>query len=92
MLSRQRDSLWDAPDLTLRINHRELKDATVYLLFNESVAPMTHTVTVKSSHRHVEVWDESTGAIEKKEAQSSGDGLHFTIELAPYQSSIVVLR
>ena len=34
----------DSPETALRINTRRLKDASVYLFFNESAEPISHTV------------------------------------------------
>jgi len=84
------DIALDTPDLSLRVNHRELKDASVYLLFNESATPMKHTITIKGAHRHLELWNAPTGSITSQPSKYDADGLHFTISLAPYQSTILL--
>lgn len=82
----------DHPDTALRINRRELKDATVYMLFNESSQPLTHAVTISSSHRRIERWDASTGTITPQASTRTATGLRLDLTLAPYESRILVLR
>jgi len=42
-----RDIALDSPDTALKFNTRRLKDANVYLFFNEGAQPSTHTLTIR---------------------------------------------
>ena len=41
-----REVALDSPDTALKVNTRRLKDANVYLFFNEGAQPTSHTVTI----------------------------------------------
>ncbi|MGH9353340.1 MAG: glycosyl hydrolase [Terriglobia bacterium] len=91
----QRDLTLDAPDTALRYMRRQLKDASVYLFFNESGHPMQHTVTLMSKGMRTEVWDPETGAVHKLASiRSTGAKGSLKIELAlkPYETRVVVVR
>ncbi len=60
-----RDVSLDMPDPGLKVMTRQLKDANVYLFFNEGAQDSSHTVTLKSAGKTVEVWDTETGKITK---------------------------
>jgi hypothetical protein len=79
----------DNPDAALRLLHRRLKDADVYLLFNESPTAITHTMRFAGKPRTVEVWDPQTGSI-----RSPQPGLtrQTVLNLAPYETCLMIVR
>ena len=77
------DATLETPDTAVRLIHRKLADAEVYLFFNESAAPVSHALRFKSKPKRIEAWDPQTGTV--KPADS-------TLQLAPYETRILVVR
>ncbi|MGH9400667.1 MAG: glycosyl hydrolase [Terriglobia bacterium] len=91
----QRDLTLDTPDTALRIMRRQIKDASVYLFFNESSRPLQHAATLISQRERTEVWDPQTGAVRKLVSTWSARGkgsLKIELALKPYETRIVVVR
>ena len=82
----------DARDTALRTMHRRLKDADVYLFFNEGPEGSSHTVTLQSDGQHVEIWDPQTAKITAAKATSGKGAVKIQLELKPYETSVVVVR
>lgn len=83
------------PNTSLRYMHRELKDATVFLLFNESAAPLQDEITLRARGAHVEVWDPQTGNVTPVEQLKPNRGkreLRVPLQLAPYAAEVFVVR
>jgi hypothetical protein len=82
----------DSPDPALRMMHRQLKDATVFLLFNESAAAVAHDVTLHASGRSVQVWDPQTGTAKDLSAKRSAGKLTFSLNLPAYTTQVIVVH
>jgi hypothetical protein len=80
------------PNTALRYTHRVLKDADVFLLFNESAAPLQADVLLRAPGLKVEVWDPQTGAVSPASGLQSGPGKVLPITLAPYATKVLVVR
>jgi hypothetical protein len=76
----------------LRYTRRLLKDADVYLFFNESGEDFSRKVTVRSDGRRVERWDPQTGAITPVTATGQNGSMTIPLSLKPYETSIFVVR
>ena len=80
------------PDPALHLIHRKLKDATVYLLFNESAQPFSNELSF-SSTRRVEAWDPQTATVAAVATHSGSDGKTLIpLTLAPYATKVLVMR
>jgi hypothetical protein len=82
------------PDEALRFTQRTLKDATIFLLFNESAAPISTQIMFGTNRRKVEVWDPQTGSTKGLEsAHSARHGeMQVPIDLGPYATEVLILR
>jgi hypothetical protein len=81
------DATLDTPDTAIRMMHRKLKDAEVYLFFNESAAPVSHTVSFAAKPHRIEVWDPVTGAAIPLPASDKAP-----LQLKPYETRVLVVR
>lgn len=82
-----------APNLGLRYTHRRLKDATVYMLFNEQASDMTNRVSLKADGRRVELWDPQTGAVTPVAGAVVAAGrIEVPVSLEGYASRVLVVR
>jgi hypothetical protein len=88
----ERDITLDQPDTAWRILKRRWKDADVYLLFNEQATPATHTITLTSPAKKVEIWDPQTGQITPALTLKSPTGPQLTLTLQPYETRVLVAR
>jgi hypothetical protein len=86
------DVALDKPDNALRIMHRRLKDADVYLLFNEGPDDSTHTLTLRGDGKRVERWDPQTGSISQVNSKPSKGAVEIQIKLKPYETEVLVTR
>jgi hypothetical protein len=86
------DVVLDTPDTALRTMHRRLKDADVYLFFNEGPEASTHTMTLRSEGLRAETWDPQTGKITAAKVTSAKGAVKIQLELKPYETSVVVVR
>ncbi|HEX2917630.1 MAG TPA: glycosyl hydrolase, partial [Edaphobacter sp.] len=83
-----RDVELESPDKSLRVMKRKLKDAGVYLLFNEGPAAFRQRVVLHSEGKRVEVWDAATGQV----AKVKSDGSSIELSLKPYEARLLVVR
>jgi hypothetical protein len=86
------DLTLDAPDTSLRYIHRQLKDATVYLFFNESDQPLMHSVTFMGKGKRTEVWDPQIATVQPMPSTRGKNSVKFNLALKPYESRVVVVR
>jgi len=86
------DVMLDKPDTALRYIRRRLKDADVYLFFNEGPEASTHFVTLKSDEKKAEMWDPQTGKVVPISATGTTASLKIQLALKPYETSVLVLR
>jgi hypothetical protein len=82
----------DKPDTALRFIHRSLKDAEVYLFFNEGPDATTHLVTLRGDAKRVEVWNPQTGNILAEKTKNSKGAVEVQLALKPYETAILVAR
>jgi hypothetical protein len=82
----------DSPDTALRSMRRRLKDADVYLFFNEGAQASSHAVTLRSEGRQAEVWDPQTAAITPLKARAGKGSMKIELALKPYETRVVVIR
>ncbi len=87
-----RDIALDAPDTALRYMRRRLKDADVYLFFNEGAAASSHVVTLMSEGKKAEIWDPQTGAVTELASTGGKGALHVQMPLKPYEARLIVVR
>jgi hypothetical protein len=88
-----RDITLDAPDTALRVNTRRLKDADVYLFFNEGAQPSSHTVTIKSAGTTVRAWDPATGDVSTLISHTGKPGEHtLRLDLKPYETMLITIQ
>jgi hypothetical protein len=86
------DAALDTPNTAVRMMHRKLKDAEVYLLFNESAAAISHRVLFSGKNQRIETWDPQTGAVTPLKADSALGHLTVPLQLAPYETRVLVVR
>ncbi|HVZ30417.1 MAG TPA: glycosyl hydrolase [Asticcacaulis sp.] len=80
-------------DTGVRYTHRVLKDASVFLLFNEQNAAVNNSVTLRATGHTVEVWDPQTGTVTPVSGVTvSGDSLTLPLALDPYATKVFVVR
>jgi hypothetical protein len=82
----------DKADVALRYTRRRLRDADVYLFFNEGAEDFAHTATLRSEGRRAEIWDPQTGKITAAKATSAKGAVKIQLELKPYEAIVVVVR
>ena len=88
----QGDVSLDIPDPGLKVMTRQLKDASVYLFFNEGAQDSSHTVTLKSAGKSVEVWDTDTGKITKLVSTAGKRKVTVKLDLKPYAMELLTVR
>jgi alpha-L-rhamnosidase len=86
------DVMLDTPDTALRTIRRRLKDADVYLFFNEGPDALSRAVTVRSEGKAVELWDVQTARIVPMKATSEKGIVRIQLELKPYETAVLVVR
>ena len=87
-----RDAALDGPDTAVRIMHRKLRDAEVYLFFNESNAAIAHQVAFAGKAREVSVWDPQTGSVTPLKVSAAGGKPSVPLALKPYETRLLVVR
>lgn len=81
------------PQPALRMIHRKLKDATVYLLFNESAAPLASAVELPTATHGIERWDPQTGRTTPVASERKQDGhRQFSLDLPAYGTELLVVQ
>jgi hypothetical protein len=81
-------------DTALRFTQRTLKDATIFLLFNESSSPLINELTLRAPGKKLERWDPQTGAtttVGEAHVGKSGE-MYTSLHLEPYATEVLVLR
>jgi len=86
------DLTLDAPDTALHYMKRQYKDASLYLFFNESAQPLSHTVSLMTRGLRTEVWDPQTGTVAALPSTKAKGAREIKLDLQPYQSEVVVVR
>lgn len=82
----------DTSDPSLKVMSRRLKDADVYLFFNEGSQPCDHAVTLASHGRTVQAWDPQTAAIARVPFTRKGREVALHLKLQPYETRVIVVR
>lgn len=82
----------EKPSRSLRVMKRRLKDADVYLFFNEGPDPFAEKVLLRSEGRRVEEWDTSTGKNFAVSASRRSGGVATKVELKPYEALVLVVK
>ncbi len=82
----------DLHDPAMKVLTRRLKDADVFLFFNEGAAPSRHTVTLKTSGSKVEAWDPATGSATPLGASAVSGVAQVDLDLKPYETKLLVVR
>jgi hypothetical protein len=82
----------DSPDPALKVMTRRLKDANVYLFFNEGAQASSHTVTLKTTGKIVEAWDAATGTVSPMASTAGKDGVTVRLDLKPYETELLTVR
>jgi hypothetical protein len=87
-----RDVVLDTPDAALKVLTRRLKDANVYLFFNEGAQVSSHSVTLKTDAKTVERWNPQNGTISSMDSTRSEGAVTVKLELKPYQTGLLIMR
>lgn len=87
-----RDITLDSPDAALKVMTRRLKDANVYLFFNERDQAMTHSVTLKGDGKTVQAWDPATGAVSTIASKTAKGAVTVSLALQPYETRLLAVR
>ncbi len=86
------DVMMDRPDTALRYMRRRLKDADVYLFFNEGSEASSHAATLRSEGRRAEIWDPQTGKITAVKVTDTKGAVKIQLDLKPYETTVLVIR
>ncbi len=87
-----REIALDTPDTALRVMTRRLKDANVYLFFNEGPNPSKHAVTIKADGQKVEQWDAEAGSVSAMPAKAGKGTVTVNLDLKPYETRLLTIR
>jgi alpha-L-rhamnosidase len=87
-----REIALDAPDTALRVLTRRLKDANVYLFFNEGATASTHSVTIRTDGAKVEGWDPVAGTVSAVDAKAGKGSVTVKLDLKPYETRLLTVR
>jgi hypothetical protein len=87
-----REVTLDAPDTALKVMTRRLKDANVYLFFNEGAQATEHTVTLNAGGKMAEVWDPQTGEVAPVTSLAAKGGVTVKVELKPHETELLMVR
>jgi len=88
-----REVALDSPDTALRVLTRRLKDANVYLFFNEGPQPSVHTVTLRAEGKTVEAWDPATASVSPTPSTPDGKGaITVKLDLNPYETKLITIK
>ncbi len=88
-----REVTLDSPDPALRVNTRRLKDAHVYLFFNEGPKPISHTVTLRAAGRSIKVWDPASGSVDASIGTTPAkSGVNVKLDLQPYETKLLTVQ
>jgi hypothetical protein len=76
----------------LRYTHRKLKDAEVYLFFNEGAVAKTDTLNFAGGGKKIEAWDAETGTAAAVPVKKIDGGISVSLALKPYETRILVVK
>jgi hypothetical protein len=79
------------PNVALRFTRRMLKDANIFLLFNESDKPIESTLSLRVAGSHIETWDPQTGDTKLLASRATEGGRVLPLKLAPYATQVLVI-
>jgi glycosyl hydrolase family 106( putative alpha-L-rhamnosidase) len=86
------DVALESPDTSLRVMKRRLKDADVYVLFNEGPHALSQRVLLHSSGQRVEEWDAQTGRVAEVRSSRKSGAKTIELQLNAYESRVLVVR
>jgi hypothetical protein len=81
-----------SPDRALRVMKRRLKDADVYMVFNEGSQAFSGEVVLHSKGKRVEQWDAATGKVVEVRSSGKAGGRSVGLSLKPYEARVLVVR
>ncbi len=87
-----REVALDTPDTALKVMTRRLKDANVYLFFNEGAQASSHSVTLKAAGKTVEAWDPATGTVSPVASTAAKGAITVKLDLKPYETELLTVR
>ena len=87
-----REVALDTHDPALKVNTRRLKDANVYLFFNEGAQASSHMVTLRTTGKKVESWDPATGTVSPIVSTTKGGVVSVKLELKPYETELLTIQ
>jgi hypothetical protein len=87
-----REVALDTPDTALKVITRRLKDATVYLFFNEGAQPSAHSITLKAPGKAVETWNPATGTVSALPATTAKGSVTLKLNLKPYETALITVK
>jgi hypothetical protein len=87
-----REVALDTPDTALKVMTRRLKDANVYLFFNEGAQGSAHSVTLKAAGKTVEAWDPATGTVSPVASTAAKGAVTVKLDLKPYETELLTVR
>ena len=82
----------NSADASLRVMTRRLKDAEVYLFFNEGALSCHRQVTLAGHGKSVQAWDPQTASIRPVKVTRKGRELAVHLQLQPYETRVIVVR
>jgi hypothetical protein len=82
----------DSADTALKVNTRRLKDANVYLFFNEGAKESTHTVTLMAEGKTAETWDPVNGTVSALSSTTGKGVIKVKIDLKPYETKLMTVK
>jgi hypothetical protein len=77
---------------SLRVMTRRLKDAEVYVLFNEGPQAMAERASLHLAGHRVEQWDAGSGKVERIASQRINGGVTVELDLKPYEMRVLLVR
>ncbi|HVU36658.1 MAG TPA: glycosyl hydrolase [Opitutaceae bacterium] len=82
-----------APAPLVSYNHRRLRDADVYFVFNSGDAPLATDVTLAGSGK-LEIWDANTGKVSSQPdaKRDAADRVSVPLNLPPWGTTLLVLN
>jgi hypothetical protein len=88
-----REIALDTPDTALKVNTRRLKDASVYLFFNEGAQSISHKVTLRAGgNSKVESWDAAAGIVSPMTSTSGKGSVTIKLDLKPYETKLITIE
>jgi hypothetical protein len=82
----------DSADTAVKVMTRRLKDANVYLFFNEGAKASAHSVTLRADGKTVEAWDPASGTVSAVASTPGKGAVTVKLELGPYETRLLTVR